>query len=330
MSDKEIKFWFTTKTGKHVPVFEGETKAEALKRVVSKSQQKGIVVKSKTDTTVDKKSDFDEEQQQKEKQIAIAKNANTNQKSTQTYHKESIKELSDSKYTDGTYDIDTKKTKSFPKGYQVTFCQIGDNYTDKDYQGKVDECLKMSSDGKTYAGKFGGTPEISFHCDDKEQAIAYAKANNQISIWDWENGLEIDTGGSGDRNKTRAQVEKEWEKAKEEEERAKAPKRLYLDDISAEEANKTTDILDLQTKDRYSFKSGTKLTGVYVFAGKGCSKVFRDAEKYAKRWGGKASEWQHCAGMGYITNGKKTYQREIHWVQGADGKMREAFIKYRY
>lgn len=108
------------------------------------------------------------------------------------------------------------------------------------------------------------------------------------------------------------------------------PRRLYLPDVSAETANKTTDILDLGTKQRFTFKSGSKITEVQVFAGKGCSKEFRDAEKYARRWGGKKEDWQHCAGQAQITNGRKVFNREIHWVQGADGKMREAFIKYKY
>lgn len=105
------------------------------------------------------------------------------------------------------------------------------------------------------------------------------------------------------------------------------PRRLYLADIKAEDANKSSDILNLRTKQRYKFKDGTKLTEVHVFAGKGCSKEFRDADKYAKRYGGKASDWQHCSGKATITNGEKTLSREVHWVQGADGRMREAFIK---
>ena len=41
----EIKFWFTTKTGRHVPVYEGETKADVVKRLkerASKSEQKSM------------------------------------------------------------------------------------------------------------------------------------------------------------------------------------------------------------------------------------------------------------------------------------------------
>lgn len=41
----EIKFWFTTKTGRHIPVYEGETKADVVKRLkerASKSEQKSM------------------------------------------------------------------------------------------------------------------------------------------------------------------------------------------------------------------------------------------------------------------------------------------------
>lgn len=133
------------------------------------------------------------------KHLPIYKNNKRADKNTQNEHKKAVDELNGSKYEDGTYDINTKKTKEFNTGYQVTFCQIGDNYTDEEYAKKVNECLDLSSDGRTYAGKFEGTPEISFHCNDRKQAIAYAKANNQISIWDWENCEEIKTGGTGRR-----------------------------------------------------------------------------------------------------------------------------------
>lgn len=141
----------------------------------------------------------DTEKDIKEKfERSINKNPQADEK-TQAAHQKAIKELSSDAYEDGTYDVDTKKTVEFDKGFQVTFCQIGDNYSPAEYAKKVNECLALSSNGKTYAGKFEGTPEISFHCNNKEQAIAYAKANNQISIWDWENCNEIKTGGTGRR-----------------------------------------------------------------------------------------------------------------------------------
>lgn len=180
---KEPIGWITVH-GKHVPLFEGESKSDAISRVF------------------DSKQSADSEKSEKEKQISEnEKEADklNSESSTQSIHKRAVKELNDSKYEDGTYDITTKKAVSFDDGYQVTFCQIGDNYSDSEYQQKVNECLRMSSDGKTYAGKFESEPEISFHCKSREQAIAYAKANNQISIWDWKNCDQILTGGTGRR-----------------------------------------------------------------------------------------------------------------------------------
>ena len=79
----------------------------------------------------------------------------------------------------------------------MTFSQIGDNYSDADYADKVNEFLGVSSDGKVLAGKFEGTPEISFHCNSKATAVRLAKKYNQISIWDWGKCDEIKTGGTG-------------------------------------------------------------------------------------------------------------------------------------
>jgi hypothetical protein len=43
----------------------------------------------------------------------------------------------------------------------VTFCQIGDDYSDAEFGGLVEKFTGSSSDGIVSAGKFGGTSEIS-------------------------------------------------------------------------------------------------------------------------------------------------------------------------
>lgn len=126
--------------------------------------------------------------------------------STQAEHKKAIDELSKDKYEDGTYNISNYKVMEYENGYQVTFCQIGDNYSAKEYDEKVNEFLSLSSDGIVSAGKFDGTPEISFNVKDRDTAIALAKKYNQISVWDWREGNkdwrkgEIKTGGTGRRS----------------------------------------------------------------------------------------------------------------------------------
>ena len=118
---------------------------------------------------------------------------------TQAKHQAAIKELSQAKYDDGTYNLDSLEPTSYKDGYQFTFSQIGDNYSDSEYAEKVNEFLAVSSDGKTSAGKFESALEVSFHCKDKDTAIRMAKKYNQISIWDWENQIDIKTGGTGKR-----------------------------------------------------------------------------------------------------------------------------------
>lgn len=112
-------------------------------------------------------------------------------------HSSQVEKLSSPAYADGTYDLDTLKPLEYNKGYQVTFSQIGDNYSASEYADKVNEFLGASSDGKVAAGKFESTPEISFHINSKAKAVSLAKKYNQISIWDWGKCDEIKTGGTG-------------------------------------------------------------------------------------------------------------------------------------
>lgn len=118
---------------------------------------------------------------------------------TQKKHTQAIEKLMSSEYESGTYDLETLKQVEYNKGYQVTFSQIGDRYSDKEYANKVNEFLSASSDGKASAGKFEGTPEVSFHVGDRKVAEELGRKYNQISIWDWEKGDEISTGGTGRR-----------------------------------------------------------------------------------------------------------------------------------
>lgn len=179
-SDDEPIGWFTA-NGRHIPIHEGQSKSDAIKAALGRDYDK---------------REREIRSNEREKSKLNRKDAN---ESTQREHDAIIKELSSSKYGDGTYDISSKQTVEFNDGYQVTFCQIGDNYTAAQYADKVNECLGMSSDGKVYAGKFESTPEISFHFSSKADAIRYARANNQISIWDWNACDEIKTGGTGRR-----------------------------------------------------------------------------------------------------------------------------------
>ena len=114
-------------------------------------------------------------------------------------HQTQIQRLSGDEYPDGTYNVDTLTPVDYSDGFQVTFCQIGDNYNDSEYAALVERFRGASSDGIVSAGKFEGTPEISFHVSSREVAEQLAREFNQISIWDWNACDSIDTGGTGRR-----------------------------------------------------------------------------------------------------------------------------------
>ncbi len=123
-------------------------------------------------------------------------NANTE---ARTAMLKTLEALASSTYEDGTYNVKTLEAVDFKKGFQVTFCQIGDDYTDDEWMFLIDMFRELSMDGKTYAGKFESYPEISFRFASKKLAKRYAKMFNQISIWDWKHCKEIKTGGTGAR-----------------------------------------------------------------------------------------------------------------------------------
>lgn len=181
--EREVKQWITVH-GRRVPIFEGDTKKDALKRIMDKGPKaKSAERKHISDNEEIKAHQIARNEREKERLSVYT--SNKADEGTQTEHRNAVKEIGSDKYEDGTYDIHTRKSLSFDTGYQVTFCQIGDDYTDAEYAKKVNECLRLSSDGKTYAGKFGGSPEISFHFSSRKLAYEYADANNQVSILDW-------------------------------------------------------------------------------------------------------------------------------------------------
>lgn len=97
--------------------------------------------------------------------------------------KNKLNKFKDSKYDDGTYNLETGEKVDFGnKGFNVSFEQSTDNYTPAEYYDKVMECSKKC-DGKIYAGKFGGDPEISFYTENLDVAKEIMYKYNQHSIW---------------------------------------------------------------------------------------------------------------------------------------------------
>jgi len=91
--------------------------------------------------------------------------------------------------------------------------------------------------------------------------------------------------------------------------------------------SKNYDILDLSTGSVYHLVEGTKLQNIEVFAGRGTRVAFRDAAKYAMRYGGDPSTWQHAKGIGIINTPGGDARAEIHWVQSEGIGKKEMFVK---
>lgn len=90
---------------------------------------------------------------------------------------------------------------------------------------------------------------------------------------------------------------------------------------------KADGVLDLETGVRYQLAKGSKLQDIEVFAGKGSKKEFRQAEKYAQRYGGNATDWQHAKGKGLLATDEGDVKAEIHWVQCEGIGKKEMFVK---
>lgn len=79
---------------------------------------------------------------------------------------------------------------------------------------------------------------------------------------------------------------------------------------------------------KYKLVDGSEITDVEVFAGKGVSKTYdRAYSYYAPKFGGRAKDWQHIKGFGFIDVDGTEHFVENHWSEcKVIGKV-EGFIK---
>ena len=151
--------------GVHIPIMKGQSKADAAKKYLNSKHGKDIANLNKT-----------------------VKESNNIKEAKKV--KATIEELKSNKYEDGTYNLSTKKPVEFSDGFQATFQQLTDNYSDEEFGALINK-YKSIGDGNAYGGKFGGEPEVSFHFKSEKDAIAICKKYNQVSYWDWKTMSEI-------------------------------------------------------------------------------------------------------------------------------------------
>lgn len=69
------------------------------------------------------------------------------------------------------------------------------------------------------------------------------------------------------------------------------------------------------SKGNYRIVPGTKVTGIYNFAGKDAPKPLRVEEHLIRQYGGEKGKWQHTAGNAMIDFGNGPQKAHIHWFQ---------------
>ena len=88
---------------------------------------------------------------------------------------------------DGTFDLETGKPVKYDNGFQVAFQTTASEkeggMSDEEYDRIVDEVVKQTG-AKPELGCFE-VPEISFHFENRLQALEMMTKFNQHSIWNW-------------------------------------------------------------------------------------------------------------------------------------------------
>lgn len=97
------------------------------------------------------------------------------------------KHLPDGTYQCNGFDPEHLESKTFEKGYQVSFMRPDDSYTDSDINDIISK-IRTDLGSDVYVGIFGGEPELSFYCASPvvNHVTKFMKKYNQHSIYSWE------------------------------------------------------------------------------------------------------------------------------------------------
>ena len=113
---------------------------------------------------------------------------------------------------------------------------------------------------------------------------------------------------------------------------AEKPVTMYMDDLSVPRsigARSINDlpVVDFATGSEYKIVPGTRIQNVETFAGKGTKTLYRNAQKYADKYGGEADDWQHVKGTATLRTEDGDRVAEIHWSQAENIGKFEPFVK---
>lgn len=168
--------------GRRIFIKNGEDLATAMKRSGKFKKKKDEEEETEYEKYVKSKLNDEDYIRKNNPNLHLQKMVEQSQEKRGKEYRDKLKSIKGKE--DGTYNLDTGEKVDFGnEGYNVSFEQSSDNFTDAQYYGKIRECSELC-DGKVYGGVFGGDPEISFYTKDKNVAIKIMKKYNQHSIWD--------------------------------------------------------------------------------------------------------------------------------------------------
>ena len=207
-------------------------------------------------------------------------------------------------------------------------------------------CITLASRGwqnmSTGALKGDHAEHIHAHCD-CTYAVRF-DGKSEVAGYDPDKYLEMyeNAEGNSSKDKINALRRQKYQENKDKinaQKRAAEHKRSRIafdmrtdleDEIvpkSAGAKSQNYDIMDLSSGEIYHLTEGSKLQDKEVFAGKGKKEPYREAWKYAERYGGRVEDWQHVKGRGKISTPDGDFEAEIHWSQCEGIGKHEFFVK---
>ena len=195
---------------------------------------------------------------------------------------------------------------------------------------EIDEPFKAHGKSAMYPGDFGDPAEdCNCRCVTLQRAKWALGEEELQTLKDRAEFFELDK--SKDFEDFKKKYLKAAEKSAETLEKSTKSSIIKLPDIligkSVGAKSKNYEVMDLATGEMFRFVEGTRLQDVEVFAGKGSSKVYNNAYKYADAHGGKVEDWQHVKGKGWLQTTDGDRRAEAHWSQCEGIGKHDFFVK---
>ncbi len=83
--------------------------------------------------------------------------------------------------------------------------------------------------------------------------------------------------------------------------------------------------MDLGSGEKYQIIG--RINDPTIFAGKGTKTVYRDADKFAEKYGGRVEDWKHGKGVGIVDVDGEHIRAALHWSEIEGLGRVEIFVK---